>query len=283
MTDRIGVRIITYYRDDVDSVVERLKREFEIDRKRSVDKRRLLDLREFGYRSVHLIAKLKPPRTNMPEYESIKGVWFEIQIRSVLEHAWAEVEHEIVYKSGIKYPPEVLRKFAALAGTLEILDGEFLSLRTARMRLVDGYRDRYSRMQDGEEALDAARLLGFLEARWPSGLSWRLAASSGHAFPMHIEASCVDALEAVGLKSASDLRSWMKQAKYRSALRDFAALEGIGPAEVSHLALIVIAVALKNEDVLRIYFPEMLRDASIEQLLASRGRRIRRQRGSVGG
>ena len=197
MTDRIGARIITYYRDHVDIVVERLKREFEIDPANSVDKRQLLNLTTFGYRSVHLIARLKPPRTKMPEYESIRGIWFEIQIRSVLEHAWAEIEHEIVYKSGIKYPDGILRQFAALAGTLKILDSEFLSLRTARVRLLEEYRERYSRLRDGKEPLDAARLLGFLEARWPDGLSWRTAAASGHAFPMHIEASCVDALKAV--------------------------------------------------------------------------------------
>jgi hypothetical protein len=257
--------------------VERLRREFEIDPGNSVDKRQLLDLREFGYRSVHLIARLKPPRTNMPEYESIRRVWFEIQVRSILEHAWAEIEHEIVYKSGIEYPLSVQRQFAALAGALEILDGEFLSLRTARINLIDQYRQRYAHMRDGQEQFDAARLLGFLEARWPHGLSWRSAASSGHGFPIHIEASCVDALRAVGLKSASQLRSLMAQASYRSALRNFAALMGIGPKEISHLALIVIAVALRNEGVLRTYFPEMLRDASIEQLLASRTSRLRRQ------
>ena len=214
----------------------------------------------------------------MAEYESVKGVWFEIQIRSILEHSWAEIEHEIVYKSGIEYPIEVLRKFAALAGTLEILDGEFLLLRAARMRLVDKYRDKYARMQDGDEELDTARLLGFLEARWPDGLSWRGAAASGRAFPMHIEASCVDALKAVGLKDASALRSLMANASYRSALRNFASLKGIGPAEASHLALVVIAVALKDKNVLRTYFPEMLRDASIGQLLATQASKSRHRR-----
>jgi hypothetical protein len=213
----------------------------------------------------------------MAEYESVKGVWFEIQVRSILEHAWAEIEHEIVYKSGITYPTEVLREFAALAGTLEILDAEFLRLRAARMTLVDKYRHSYARMQDGHEGFDTARLLGFLEARCPDGLSWRSAAASGHAFPIHIDAISVDALKAVGLKNASALRALMSNGRYRSALRNFAALKGIGHAEVSHLAVVVIAVALKDEGVLRTYFPEMLRDASIEQLLADRARRSRRR------
>ncbi len=277
LTDRIGVRIITYYRDDVDTVAERLKRELEVDSANSIDKRQILDLRAFGYRSVHLIARLRPPRSDMPEYASLRGVWFEIQIRSILEHAWAEIEHEIVYKSGTKYPPMILRQFAALAGTLEILDGEFLSLRGARMSLVDQYREQYARTQDGEEEFDAARLLGFLETHRPDGLSWRKAAASGQAFPMHIEASCVDALRAVGIKTALALQSSMAQKRFQSVIRDFAALKGIGRAEVSHLALIVILVALEDENVVRTYFPEMLRDATIDGLLAALTGRPRRK------
>ena len=267
VTDRIGGRIITYYRDDVDRIAERLKREFEIDETNSVDKRQLLGLKQFGYRSVHLIARLTPPRASMPEYDSLKGTWFEIQIRSVLEHAWAEIEHEVVYKSGTKYLDDTQRLFNAMAGALEILDGQFLSLRSARTKLIEHYRDGYTQKLDTGEEFDAARLLGFLEASCPSGLSWQKAASSGCAFPEHIEASCVEALKAVGLKSAGDLRSWMKQSKYRSARLTFAALQGIGPTEVSHLAVVVLAVALKDEAVLRTCFPEMLRDPSMVSLL----------------
>jgi ppGpp synthetase/RelA/SpoT-type nucleotidyltranferase len=277
LTDRIGVRIITYYRNDVDIVVEKLKGELEVDQANSVDKRQVLDLRTFGYRSVHLIARLKGSRAEMPEYKPLKGVWFEVQIRSILEHAWAEIEHEVVYKSGIKFPPEALRQFAALAGTLEILDGEFLTLRAVRSRLIELYRDRYARRLDANEELDAARLLGLLEACYPDGISWRRATDSGFPFPMHMEACCVDALRAVGLKTALALRSAMTQARYRSAIRNFAALKGIGSDEVSHLALIVIMVALKDENVVRTYFPQMLRDESIERLLATRAGKRRRR------
>lgn len=59
VTDKIGVRVITYYSTDVDKVVEAIKGRFEVDLKRSVDKRQKLGLRDFGYRSVHLIVRLK--------------------------------------------------------------------------------------------------------------------------------------------------------------------------------------------------------------------------------
>src|SRR5579862_8510120 len=120
VTDLIGIRVITYYRDDVDPIVQILKAKLRIDRKNSVDKRKVLDLRSFGYRSVHLIGYLDAKSMAYVPKE-LDGHRFEIQVRSVLEHAWAEIEHEIVYKSGINYSEPVLRMFAALAGTLELL------------------------------------------------------------------------------------------------------------------------------------------------------------------
>jgi ppGpp synthetase/RelA/SpoT-type nucleotidyltranferase len=140
LTDLIGVRVISYYSDSVDTIAERLEQTFEINKKESTDKRRGLGLRDFGYRSVHLIARLKAGHQLTAEGQFLRDRWFEIQIRSVLEHAWAEIEHEVVYKSGIKHTCDTTRRFAALAGTLELLDGEFLALRKEHDLLVEKYK-----------------------------------------------------------------------------------------------------------------------------------------------
>src|SRR5262249_10940698 len=118
LTDRIGLRVITYYSDGVDQVVDKLARSFTIDAKNSVDKRKQLSVEEFGYRSVQLVAKAKDPGSRHLKFAGLKDIWAEIQVRSILEHAWAEIQHAIIYKSQIKYPDTVLRRFAALAGTL---------------------------------------------------------------------------------------------------------------------------------------------------------------------
>src|ERR1700674_5340014 len=60
ITDIVGIRVITYYRDAVDPIVACLQQAFEVNQKESTDKRLALGLRDFGYRSVHLIARLKP-------------------------------------------------------------------------------------------------------------------------------------------------------------------------------------------------------------------------------
>jgi hypothetical protein len=78
-----------------------------------------------GYQSVHYLVRLTGPRTRLPEYQRFDGFIAEIQVRTVLQHAWAEIEHDIQYKSAVTIPTEIRRRFMALAGLLEIADREF--------------------------------------------------------------------------------------------------------------------------------------------------------------
>lgn len=74
-------------------------------------------------------------RTQPPEYQSYKDLTFEIQVRTILQHAWAEMEHDIEYKSAAVIPASIRRKFIALAGLLEIADREFQALQEEDERL----------------------------------------------------------------------------------------------------------------------------------------------------
>ncbi|MGA3301865.1 MAG: hypothetical protein ABSC72_01090 [Methylovirgula sp.] len=269
ITDLIGVRVITYYRDEVEPAVAALQRYFDINATESTDKRVQLGLRAFGYRSVHLIARLKRGPALDANHLYLQQHWFEIQIRSILEHAWAEIEHEVVYKSGIVQPDEVQRRFAALAGTLELLDNEFVELREERNALIDAYVDRYLEKLDWRKSFDVARLLGFLEA-YRKGRSWRQAAKEGQPFAAGLDASCVEALKSVGLGTPSSLIAQFRAQRFRYNLRVFASLQGISVDQVSHLASVVLAVLLKDETVVRRHFPEMMYDPAIIQLVERR-------------
>jgi ppGpp synthetase/RelA/SpoT-type nucleotidyltranferase len=270
ITDIIGVRVITYYRDAVDPIVERLRQTFEINNKASTDKRLALGLRDFGYRSVHLIARLRPAQGLAADHELLRRRWFEIQVRSLLEHAWAEIEHEIVYKSGVMQPLPTVRRFAALAGSLELLDSEFLNLRDERDRLVEYYVTRYQRNEDQRSPFDVARLLAFLEATRPRGRSWRQAAAAGVPFRAGLEVGCVDALKTVGLGTPASLGIMFKSARFRYALRSFATAQGIATTEVSHLAHVVLAVIVKNVRIVQQHFPEIMFDPAIRQIVERR-------------
>ncbi|EOG8149201.1 GTP pyrophosphokinase family protein [Citrobacter werkmanii] len=129
ITDIIGIRIITHYSDDVDKIAKIIKREFTLDEKNSIDKRSTIEPDRFGYLSLHYVISLSENRTDLTEYASYKNVKAEVQIRSILQHAWAEIEHDIGYKSLNGLPNEIKRYFSRLAGLLEIADDEFIKIK----------------------------------------------------------------------------------------------------------------------------------------------------------
>jgi len=68
---------------------------------------------------------LKSDRLKLPEYKIFEEKLFEIQIRTILQHAWAEIEHDRNYKFSGKLPDGITRRFKLLAGSLEMSDREF--------------------------------------------------------------------------------------------------------------------------------------------------------------
>lgn len=130
ITDIAGIRVITYYAEDVNKVADIIEREFIIDKENSIDKREALEPDRFGYCSVHYVAEMNQNRLSLREYQAFSGLKCEIQIRSVLQHAWAEIEHDLGYKSEIGIPRDIRRNFSRLAGLMEIADKEFQEIRS---------------------------------------------------------------------------------------------------------------------------------------------------------
>jgi len=128
ITDLVGLRIITYFEDDIDKVADIFKTEFDIDFPNSVDKR-LIESDKFGYRSLHYVASLSDERAKLTEYKKYKGLKFEVQIRSILQHSWAEIEHDLGYKGESEIPKTAKRTFYRVAALLEQADIEFVKLR----------------------------------------------------------------------------------------------------------------------------------------------------------
>lgn len=137
ITDICGLRIVTYFEDDVARVDGLIRREFLVDEANFVNKSEDLGDNEFGYRSVHEIISLGVPRCDLPENKRIKGLKAEVQIRSILQHAWAEIEHDLGYKSKAAVPRLVRRRFFRLAGLLELADQEFMTIRGELEKYVD--------------------------------------------------------------------------------------------------------------------------------------------------
>ena len=175
VTDIVGMRVVTYYTDDVDKVAVIAKNIFDIDWKNSVDKRKH-QLNAFGYLSLHYICYLKKgPLRNIP---------FEIQMRTALQHVWSAIEHDIGYKGAVKLPPEFVRQFSRLAGMLEMADDEFSRLRTT---MTDYRRQVQSLVKSGhfsEVSLSSDSFQQLLELKPFDRLNQRIAAvNQAEIFP----------------------------------------------------------------------------------------------------
>ena len=163
ITDIAGIRIITFYSDDVDKVAHLIEKEFEVDRDNSIDKRRAMEPDRFGYCSVHYIVGMSSNRLKLREYQSYKDLKCEIQIRTVLQHAWAEIEHDLGYKSEIEIPQDIRRNFSRLAGLLEVADNEFLGIREYLNRYTEEIPSKIHNKELDDKELDSILLSEFIK------------------------------------------------------------------------------------------------------------------------
>ena len=102
ITDIAGIRITAFFSEHVDQISSLVKKHLSIDLVNSIDKRAILSSNQFGYLSVHFVASLSPERGRLPENARFSQLKVEIQIRSLMQHAWAEIEHDFGYKWGFR-------------------------------------------------------------------------------------------------------------------------------------------------------------------------------------
>lgn len=106
-------------------VSDLINQAFNVDLKNSSNKDTSLLVDQMGYRSSHFVCDLGPQRKDLPEYDGLAGLKFEFQVRTVLQHAWAELAHDRNYKFSGKLPPAAERKLFLYAGMLELADRGF--------------------------------------------------------------------------------------------------------------------------------------------------------------
>ncbi|MGO1838416.1 GTP pyrophosphokinase [Microbacterium gubbeenense] len=118
--DIVGVRVMAFFRSDLAQVEKMTRRLFEVVEESYIDKGDLLGDESFGYRSVQFVARTREGSV----FAAVPaGIPVEIQIRTMLEHVWAEVEHDFRYKPLSEPPnPDINRRFALTAALLEQAD-----------------------------------------------------------------------------------------------------------------------------------------------------------------
>ena len=200
ITDLVGLRVITFYTDEVDKVAAIAKRIFDIDWQESVDKRKLHQLDSFGYNSLHYICRLRSG-----------GPRFELQMRTALQHVWSTIEHDIGYKGDVKIPREFKRQFSRLAGMMELMDDEFSRLRTV---LTDYRRQMLALVKNGkldDVPLSRETFRSYLELKPLDHLNRRIAAvNQAEIWPVSV-LSYLPVLESFGLETLGDVQQFIDE------------------------------------------------------------------------
>ncbi|MCX7656652.1 MAG: tetratricopeptide repeat protein, partial [Treponemataceae bacterium] len=149
ITDLIGLRIVCTFIEDVQFVEDTIRKLFvihEIERKGSQ-----YSFKEFGYESTHVLIRI--PDTILQQYGPLGCDVAEIQIRTILQDAWAEVEHELVYKAEFTpFDEPMKRKLAAVNASLSLADIIFQEIRDYQRQLnreLDRRRESfYKKVED---------------------------------------------------------------------------------------------------------------------------------------
>jgi ppGpp synthetase/RelA/SpoT-type nucleotidyltranferase len=165
--DFAGIRVITYVEDEVEQVCKVIEKNFKIDKENSSNKSDDLGIDKVGYKSVHYVATLKNDRLKLPEYQQYKGKSFEIQVRTILQHAWAEIEHDRNYKFSGKLPNDISRRFKILSGALEMADREFNSISKEIDSISQNVKER-TQSGDLDIPLSSTTLTQFINDRFHS-------------------------------------------------------------------------------------------------------------------
>ena len=151
---------MTYVLGDVDVVAELLA-----DLGVVVDDRDMgqetADEGRFGYASRHLLLEMTPP-----VHPLLAGRVVQVQIRTVLQHAWAEFEHAVRYKGTVpaEHTSDLDRRFTLAAGLIELADREFSTIQD-RLRATPAEPAPTSPAAD-DPRLDARELAAFLAGQY---------------------------------------------------------------------------------------------------------------------
>ncbi len=141
--DMIGLRIVVPFIEDISLIESLISDRFQV---LEVEKKaQNRSIHEFGYDSTHMLIHI--PQETIESSGLGHDMIAEIQIRTILQDAWAEVEHELVYKTTIdKVEDTIRKKLIALNATLSLADTIFQEIR-------DYQRKRYQELQSRHNQL----------------------------------------------------------------------------------------------------------------------------------
>ena len=209
LMDILGCRVVCFLSDEIDKIGKKVEETFVIDWENSSDKRALIQEDTFGYLSLDDICPL-PFGDKWPD--EICGKRFEIQIRTILQHAWSAINHDIGYKSEFGVPRDISRQFARLAGLLELADDEFVRVRDNMMEYTEDIRRRIITDDADDITINMISLNEYVKRNQKmQGLIKEIAAISGAEINDIDPESYIPQLAFLGITKLGDIEVLIKE------------------------------------------------------------------------
>lgn len=125
--DLVGARVIVFYKQDVDVVTKSLLRYYT-----PIENRALIPEREseFGYFGRHFILALPEDLFDDDADRARSPTFFELQVKTLFQHAWSEAGHDLAYKPGAELTRLQKRLVALTAAQAWGADQQFAQLHT---------------------------------------------------------------------------------------------------------------------------------------------------------
>ena len=129
--DIVGLRVFCLFLDDIQTLGDIIKNAFEV-----IEEVNIIDdsdPRIFEYLGVQFKVKFKD-KSPIPNYENIRDILFEVQVRTIAQDAWASISHHLDYKQEYGVPNQLKRDFYALSGLFYIADTHFKILKNEQFK-----------------------------------------------------------------------------------------------------------------------------------------------------
>lgn len=205
ITDLVGLRVITFYTDEVDKIASLVEKTFIVDWENSVDKRQIQRSDKFGYLSLHYICSIPEDLYRDPEHPELNTIRFEVQMRTALQHVWSTVNHDTGYKSDIEIPKEYMREMARLAGLIELADEQFNRI----IRDITDYRRKVQELTENGDfsalELNGDSFKSYLKIKPFADLNSRIASINRAELVEHSYEPYMKVFMDLGVKTLADI------------------------------------------------------------------------------